>query len=122
MTEVLYLPQEVKNILSVSRLISKGAMMGATKNKTTFKKGSVSITLYEKTLINESTIFYFKEKRYSSEVLSPQEANRNMPEENKYQYGNDKKEDCQNKLGLPSEMDINVFHWYLHIREKLLHT
>ena len=84
--------------------------MGATKNKTTFKKGSVSITLYEKTLINESTIFYFKEKRYSSEVLSPQEANRNMPEENKYQYGNDKKEDCQNKLGLPSEMDINVFH------------
>ena len=44
-----------------------------------------------KKVINESIMFYFKAKIYSSEVLSPQEANRNMPEGNKYQYGNDKK-------------------------------
>ena len=91
LTEVLYLPQEVKNILSISRLISKGAMVGDTKNKMTFKKVSVSINLYANKLINESTIFYFKANRYSSEVFPPQEANRNMPEGNKYQYGNDKK-------------------------------
>ena len=33
-----------------------------------------------------------------------------MTEENKYQYVNDKKEDCQKKLGLPNEMSINVVH------------
>ena len=87
----------------------------------TINKGRVSITLYARKVINESTIFYLKAKRYSSEVLSPHEANRNMPEEIKYQYGNYKKEDWQKKLGLPSEMDINVVHWYSHLGETLLH-
>ena len=66
-------------------------MMGDTKDNMTIKKGRVSINLYARKVINESTIFYFKANRYSSEVFPPQEANRNMPEGNKYQYGNDKK-------------------------------
>ena len=33
-----------------------------------------------------------------------------MSEEKKYQYGNDKKKHWRNKLGLPSEMEINVVH------------
>ena len=37
-------------------------------------------------------MFYLKEKRYSSEVLSPQEENRNMLEEKKDPYGNEKRE------------------------------
>ena len=35
-------------------------------------------------------MFYFKAKIYSSKVLSPQEANKNMPEEKKDQYVNEK--------------------------------
>ena len=33
-----------------------------------------------------------------------------MLEEKKDPYGNEKKGDCWKKLGLPSEMDINVVH------------
>ena len=44
-TEVLYLPQEVKNILSVSRIVSKGAMMGDTKCKMTIKENGVNMIL-----------------------------------------------------------------------------
>ena len=32
-TEVLYMPQDVKNLLSVSRLVSKGATVGDTRYK-----------------------------------------------------------------------------------------
>ena len=37
-TEVLYVPQEVNNILSVSRIVSKGAMMRDTQEKMTIQK------------------------------------------------------------------------------------
>ena len=57
----------------------------------TIKKGRVSNTFYARKEINESTMLYFKAIRYSSELLPPQEANKNMPEENKYQYENNKK-------------------------------
>ena len=80
MAEVLYLPQEDKNIFSISRQISKGTMMGATKDNITIKKGRVSITLYVRKVINESIILYLKAKRYTSEVFSHQEANKIMPE------------------------------------------
>ena len=33
LTEVLYVYQSVKNLLSVSRLVSKGSTMGATEEK-----------------------------------------------------------------------------------------
>ena len=48
LTEVLYVPQTMKNLLSVSRLITKGATMGATQDKTTIKKNGVSTTLDER--------------------------------------------------------------------------
>ena len=95
-------------------------MTGDTKYKMNIKKGSVSITLYARKGISEITIFYLKAKIYSSEVLSPQEANRNLSEEKKYQYRYDKKEYYQKKLGLPSETDIDIVHRYSHIGETLL--
>ena len=66
-------------------------------------------------------MFYLKAKIYSSEVLSPQEENRNITEKKRDQYGNTKIEDWRNKLGVPSEMDINFVHRYSYIGEKLLH-
>ena len=95
--------------------------MGDTKDKMNIKKVSVIITLYTRKGINESTMFYLKAKIYSSEVLSPQEANRNLPEGKIYQYQNDRKEDWKKSLGLPSEMDINFVHRYSHIGVTLLH-
>ena len=68
-------------------------MIGATKDNMTIKKGRVIINLYYRKVINQSTVFLLQAKRYSSEVLSPQEANINMPEGKKDRYGNDKKED-----------------------------
>ena len=72
--------------------------MGDTKDKMNIKKVSVIITLYTRKGINESTMFYLKAKIYSSEVLSPQEANRNLPEGKIYQYQNDRKEDWNRSL------------------------
>ena len=43
LTKVLYVPQAVNNLLSVSRLVSKVATMGDTKDKTTINKNGVSM-------------------------------------------------------------------------------
>ena len=75
LTEVLYLPQAVKNILSVSRLVSKGATMGANKDKMIIKKNGVSMTLDASKGQNKSMMIYLKAKRYSPEG---QEALTNM--------------------------------------------
>ena len=45
LTEVLYVPQAVKNILSISEHIPKGPTMGYNKEKNTTKKGGVNMTL-----------------------------------------------------------------------------
>ena len=45
--DVLYVPQEVKNIISMSRLVLKGATMWATKDKITIKKIGVNIIVYK---------------------------------------------------------------------------
>ena len=45
LTEVLYVPQAVNNILSVSMIILKRATMGATKEKMTIKEGGVNMAL-----------------------------------------------------------------------------
>ena len=37
LTRFLYIPQAVKNLLSVSRIMSKGATMGSTPDKITIK-------------------------------------------------------------------------------------
>ena len=43
--KVLYIPQAIKNILSVSRIVSKGVIVGATQDKIIVKKNSVSMIL-----------------------------------------------------------------------------
>ena len=42
LAKALYIPQAVKNILSVSRLVSKEATMEAPQDNTTIKKISLS--------------------------------------------------------------------------------
>ena len=44
-TEVLYVPQAVKNILSILRILSKVAIIGATKYKITIKENGVNMIL-----------------------------------------------------------------------------
>ena len=67
LTKVLYAPQYLKKLLSVSRLVSKGATMGATQEKNIIKKNGVSMTLDARKGQNESTMFYLKAKRYAPE-------------------------------------------------------
>ena len=43
LTKFLYVPQAVKKLLRISTLISKGATMGDTQDKTTIKKNGVSM-------------------------------------------------------------------------------
>ena len=45
LTEVMYMPQSVEKLLSVSRLVSKGATMGANQDKIIIKKNGVSMIL-----------------------------------------------------------------------------
>ena len=85
LTEVLYVPQSVKNLLSVSRLVSKGVTMGDTQDKMTIKKNGVSMILDEIKGKNVSMMFYLKAKHYVPEVQVPLT---NIPEEEK--DGNDK--------------------------------
>ena len=62
-------------------------------------------------------MFYLKSKRYSPEG---QDALTNIPE--KKTEISDKKEEWGKKLGLSSEMYINVIHRYSRLGETLLHT
>ena len=79
LTAVIYVPQEVKNILSVSRLISKGFRMGDTKDKITTNRNNVNILLDSRKGINDNTSLYSKAKRYAPEGSKPQKANINLP-------------------------------------------
>ena len=38
LAKVIYIPQAVKNLLSIARLVSKVSMMGDTQDKMTMKK------------------------------------------------------------------------------------
>ena len=44
-TEVVYITQSVKDLLSISRPVSKGATMGATQDKKTINKNGVIMIL-----------------------------------------------------------------------------
>ena len=44
LNDVLYVSQEVNNLLSISRLVSKGSTMGYTKDKMTIKKNGFNMT------------------------------------------------------------------------------
>ena len=57
LNEVLYVPQSVKNLLSVSRLVSKGATMGSTQDKITINKSGVSMILDARKGQNKSMMF-----------------------------------------------------------------
>ena len=82
-TKVIYIPQAVKNILSVWRLISKVTMMGATQDKITIKKNGVNMILDAIKGKNAVMMFYLKEKIYAPKGSKPQEVNTSLPEENK---------------------------------------
>ena len=45
LNDVLYIPQSVKNIMSILRLVAKGATMGATKDRMTIKKNGINIIM-----------------------------------------------------------------------------
>ena len=77
LTEVVYVTQALKNQLSVSRLVSKGAKMGATQEKMIIKNNGVSMTLDARKGQNGSMMFYLKAKRYYHEGKN---ALTNMPE------------------------------------------
>ena len=65
LTEVLYVPQAVKIFLSVSRLVPKGATMGANQAKIIIKKNRVGMNLDASKGQKKSMMFYLKENRYS---------------------------------------------------------
>ena len=65
LTEILYVPQAVINLLSISRLMPKSATMGATPDKMTIKKNGVSIILDASKGQNNIMMFYLKAKSYS---------------------------------------------------------
>ena len=64
LTEVLYVPQAMKNILSILQIVSKGAMMRATQDKMFIKENGVSMILDSRKGQNKSMMVYLKEKRY----------------------------------------------------------
>ena len=65
LTKFLYIPQAVKNILRVSRLTSKGATMGATKDKIIIKENVFSVILDASKGQNKIMMFFLKAKRYA---------------------------------------------------------
>ena len=71
MISALYIPQAVKNILSVLRIVSKGSIMGATKDNITIKKNGDNMIMDARTGENEIIMFYLKVNRYAPEVSSP---------------------------------------------------
>ena len=62
-TEILYVTQDVKNILSVSRIVSKDATMVDNQDKMIIKNNGVSMTLDARKVQNKIMMFYLKEKR-----------------------------------------------------------
>ena len=58
LTEVLYMTQAVKNILSVSKLVLKGATMAATQEKNIINKYGVIMTLDANEVQNKIIMFY----------------------------------------------------------------
>ena len=71
--KVLYVPQAVKILLSISRIVSKEATIGDTKDKMTIKKNDINMILDKRKVIHESIMVNLKEKRFAPKVSSPQE-------------------------------------------------
>ena len=62
LNKVLYVPQSVKNFLSVSKLLSKGATIGYDQDKMIIKKNGINMILDARKVKNASMIFYLKKK------------------------------------------------------------
>ena len=77
LNKVLYVPQAVKTLLSVSKLVSKDAKMGTTQGKIIVNKNRLSMTLDAIKGQKKSMMFYLKAKRYAPKV---QEALTNLKE------------------------------------------
>ena len=71
----------MKNLLSVSRLVSKGTTRGSTQDKMIIKKKLVSMTLDKRKGQNKSMVFYLKANIYAP---GGQETLTNLPEKKKY--------------------------------------
>ena len=80
LTKVLYILQAVKNLLSVSRLVSKVATMGTNQYKINIKKNGVIVILDTRKGQNKSMMFYFKANSHAQEG---HKALTNIPEEEK---------------------------------------
>ena len=65
LAKLLYLPQSMKNLLRVSRLVSKGTNMGSTQDEMIIKKYLVIMKLDARKGQNKYMIFYFKVNRYA---------------------------------------------------------
>ena len=86
LTKILYVPQAVKKLLSLSRLVSKGATMWVTKDKIIIKKNCVTMILDARKGQNKRVVLYLKLRRYDPEG---QEILANMSEQEK--GGSDKR-------------------------------
>ena len=95
LTKVMYFTQAVKTNLSISRLVSKGATMGANQYKMIIKKNGGVMNLDSSKFQNKSILFYLKANGYA---LEGKEALTNMTEK-KMETSDGKKEWCK-KLGL----------------------
>ena len=80
LAEVLCVPEAVKNLLSVSRLVSKVATMGTNQYKINIKKNGVIVILDTRKGQNKSMMFYFKANSHAQEG---HKALTNIPEEEK---------------------------------------
>ena len=78
--KVLYVLRTVKNLLRVSRLMLKGATMGANQYKITTKKNGGCVIFDARKGQNKIIMFYLKAKRYD---LEGKEGLTNPPEEKK---------------------------------------
>ena len=63
--KVLYVPKATKNILIVSRIVSRGDASRATQDKITIKKNGVSMIQDTRKVKNERMMFYLMENATS---------------------------------------------------------
>ena len=65
LTEVLYIPQYVKKLLIVSRLVSKVSTRGTTQYKMIINKNGVSMILDTRKVQNKSMMFHLRGNSYA---------------------------------------------------------
>ena len=79
MENVLYATQAAKNLLSVSRLVAKGATIVATKDNITIKKNGVIMNMNARKGEDYILMLYLRSKWFIPKGSSRQEENINIP-------------------------------------------